>query len=157
MCAGVSSAARRKLVAMLCKFSGTEMRCLPPLVVCQNFAIPGSPLLPMHSRFGRCGIFPLIFWDRCGIFPVRNFPLRKKPCTEPPPPRVGYGTVSQCLVDVPKLMCCTANQVQISCGEGAVRIGEKSIITLHDNFSLPFHYTQRRIAHGCGSVSVLIS
>ena len=65
MCAGVSSAARRKLVGMLCKFSGTEMRCSPPLVVCRNFTIAGSPLLAMHSRFGRCGIFPLIFWDRC--------------------------------------------------------------------------------------------
>ena len=57
-------------------------------IVCLlGIAIPGSPLFAMHSRFGRCGIFPLIFWDRCGIFPVRNFPLRKKPRTEFPPPR----------------------------------------------------------------------
>ena len=28
-------------------------------VVCLlGIAIPGSPLLPMHPRFGRCGIFP---------------------------------------------------------------------------------------------------
>ena len=43
-------------------------------------------MLPLHRRFGRCGIFPLIFWDRCGIFPERNFPLRKKPRAESPPP-----------------------------------------------------------------------
>ena len=42
-------------------------------IVCLlGIAIPGSPLLPMHPRFGRCRIFPLIFWDR--IFPVQKFP-----------------------------------------------------------------------------------
>ena len=34
-----------------------------------------------------------IFWDRCGIFPVRNFPLRKKPRTESPPPPVCHPNI----------------------------------------------------------------
>ena len=46
----------------------------------------GNPRIfffPMHSRFRRCGIFPLIFWDRCVIFPVQKFP-----CAENSPYRI---------------------------------------------------------------------
>ena len=87
------------LISSKAQACGYALQYFPPLVVCQNaklccivcllgIAIPGSPLFAMHSRFGRCGIFPLIFWDRCGIFPVRNFPLRKNPRTEIYPPPV---------------------------------------------------------------------
>ena len=37
------------------------------------------------SRFGRCGIFPLIFWDRCGIFPVQNLSPVEKTLYRIPP------------------------------------------------------------------------
>ena len=73
-------------------------------IVCLlGIAIPGSPLFAMHSRFGRCGIFPLIFgtgaeYSPCGIFPcgktpVQNFPLpgirmavHRRRSPPPPPP-----------------------------------------------------------------------
>ena len=42
--------------------------------VCFGDCSPRVPFLPMHSRCRRCGIFPLIFWDRCGILPEQNLP-----------------------------------------------------------------------------------
>ena len=31
-------------------------------------------------------MFRLIFWDGCRVFPVQNFPRRKFPAQNPPPP-----------------------------------------------------------------------
>ena len=58
-----------------------EELLLAALLCCVFFADcnPRILFLPMHSRFRRCGISPLTFWDRCGIFPVQNFRLRKNP------------------------------------------------------------------------------
>ena len=44
---------------------------LAALLDCVSFGDhnPRILFLPMHSRFGRRGIVPLIFWDGCGIFP----------------------------------------------------------------------------------------
>ena len=51
-----------------------------------GIAIPGSLLLPMHCRFGRCGIFPLIFWTGAEFSPCRIFPCGKIPVQNSPPP-----------------------------------------------------------------------
>ena len=58
-----------------------------------GIAIPGSLLLPMHCRFGRCGIFPLIFWTGAEFSPCGIFPCGKIPVQNFPPPCMFFGYV----------------------------------------------------------------
>ena len=94
MYAGVSSAARLKLVGMLSKFSGTEMRCLPPLaheVIRKNrpeLTIEGVPLcFHCTEDLGGAEFSPLFFGTGAEYSPCGIFPCGKNPVQNPPPPR----------------------------------------------------------------------
>ena len=107
MCAGVASAARRKLVGMLCKFSGTEMRCLPPLVVCQNFQ--GSPFSSNALKIWEVRNFPLDFWGQVRNIPRADFPPAAKALyppgyklAPPPPPTHTKKQVQRTHTDAPR-------------------------------------------------------
>ena len=79
MCAGVSSAARRKLVGMLCKFSATEMRCLAATRCLPKFR---NPRFPFASN-------ALKIWEVWNIPHAEFSPVEKTLYRIPPPLGIG--------------------------------------------------------------------